>query len=86
MVWWIHSNRLKQSATGRKTCVMLPQVVTSPHGRKELVMTRYIVTATRILYGYEISFSFTDESMAKAKMAQLDADVRYTYTYKVERR
>ena len=48
-------------------------------------MTRYIVTATRILYGDEISFSFTDESMAKAKMAQLDADVRYTYTYKVER-
>lgn len=54
------------------------------HG-KELAMTRYIVTATRILYGYETVFSFSDEAQAKAKMAQLDADVRYTYTYKIER-
>lgn len=29
---------LKQSATGRKTCVMLPKVVTSPQSRKELGM------------------------------------------------
>lgn len=47
-------------------------------------MTRYIVTATRILYGYETVFSFGDEEKAKAKMAKLDADIRYTYTYRIE--
>lgn len=47
-------------------------------------MTRYIVTATRTLYGYETVFSFSNEADAKAKMEKLDADIRYTYTYKIE--
>ena len=53
-------------------------------GRKETDMTRYIVTATRTLYGYETVFSFSNEADAKAKMEKLDADIRYTYTYRVE--
>lgn len=47
-------------------------------------MTRYVVTVTRILYGYETIFSFDKEADAIAKMAKLDNDPRYTYTYHVE--
>ena len=48
-------------------------------------MTRYIVTKTRIAYGYVTEYSFTKEEQAKALMAKLDNDVRYTYTYRIEK-
>ena len=61
-----------------------PQLTYRLYGEKETDMTRYIVTATRTLYGYETVFSFSNEADAKAKMEKLDADIRYTYTYRVE--
>ena len=45
-------------------------------------MKRYIVTKTHIAFGYVTEYSFTEKELAEKKMAQLDADVRYTYTYK----
>ena len=44
-------------------------------------MTRYIVIKTNIAFGYVTKYSFTEKELAEKKMAQLDADVRYTYTY-----
>ena len=49
-------------------------------------MTRYVVTRTCIAFGYVTIYSFTNEKLAIEKMAKLDKDPRYTYTYKVERR
>lgn len=48
-------------------------------------MTRYIVTKTHVVYGYVTEYSFTNEEQAKALMAKLDNDVRYTYTYRIEK-
>lgn len=44
-------------------------------------MKRYIVTKIHIAFGYVTEYSFTEKEHAEKKMAQLDADVRYTYTY-----
>lgn len=49
-------------------------------------MTRYVVTKKCIAFGYVTIYSFSDEKLAIEKMAKLDKDPRYTYTYKIERR
>lgn len=49
-------------------------------------MTRYVVTRTCIAFGYVTIYSFSNEKLAIEKMAKLDKDPRYTYTYKIERR
>lgn len=47
-------------------------------------MARYIVTKTHIAYGYVTKYSFTNKRQAILLMERLDADVRYTYTYREE--
>lgn len=48
-------------------------------------MTRYIVTKISKIDGREVRYSFVEEEKAKAKIDQLDKDVRYEYTYKIEK-
>ena len=49
-------------------------------------MTRYVVTKKCIAFGYVTIYSFSNEKLAIEKMAKLDKDPRYTYTYKIERK
>ena len=53
--------------------------------RKETDMTRYVVTRTCIAFGHVTIYSFSNEKLAIEKMAKLDKDPRYTYTYEIER-
>lgn len=62
-----------------------PQPGRSNPGRKELAMTRYVVTKKCIAFGYVTIYSFSNEKLAIEKMAKLDKDPRYTYAYKIER-
>ncbi len=48
-------------------------------------MTRYIVTKTHVVYGYVTEYSFTNKRQAILLMERLDNDVRYTYTYRIEK-